>query len=197
VTQALTPAQLYQKAWYQANKETVKQRSREWSAANKDRKAAVDKAYRAANPERMLANASAWAAKNPEKRKAIYTKYRFEKIDKARANEAAYRARNRDACNARVRAWKSKNPHKLAHYFNKRKAAELSAMPAWADLDAMEAVYAEAQRIQAETGVPQHVDHVVPILSKLVCGLHCEANLEVIPASVNTSKQNRYWPDMP
>lgn len=195
--QTLTPAQLYQQAWYQANKERVKQRAREWSAANKERKAAVNKAYRGANQERMLANSAAWVAKNPERRKAIYTKYRTEKLDQARANEAAYRARNREACSARIRDWKARHPHKLTHYFYKRKAAELCAMPSWADLDAMQAVYAEAQRLQAETGVPYHVDHIVPLLSKFVCGLHCEANLRAIPASVNTSKSNRHWPDMP
>lgn len=193
----LTPAQLYQKAWYQANKEAVKQRARDWSAANKERKRATDQAYRAANQERVAANAKAWSERNPEKRLAASAKYRTTKLDKARENEAAYRARNREACNARIREWKSRNPHKLTHYFHKRRAAELQAMPAWADLDAIEAIYAEAQRIQAEMGEPQHVDHIVPIISKLVCGLHCEANLRVLPAVDNLRKNNRSWPDMP
>lgn len=194
---SLTPAQLYQKAWYEANKEKVKQRAREWSAANPEKKSQTNKTYRAGNKERCDANRAAWFAKNPDKRKASYTKYRVEKLDRARANEAAYRARNREACAERIRQWKARNPHKLTHYFHKRRAAELQALPAWADLDAMQAIYEEAQRIQAVTCIPQHVDHIVPILSKLVCGLHCEANLALIPASVNTSKQNRYWPDMP
>jgi len=30
-----------------------------------------------------------------------------------------------------------------------------------------------------------------------VCGLHVEHNLQVIPRSVNQSKNNRRWPDMP
>lgn len=29
------------------------------------------------------------------------------------------------------------------------------------------------------------------------CGLHAHTNLQVIPASVNRSKNNRCWPDMP
>lgn len=195
--QVLSPAQLYQQAWYQANKEKVKQRSRDWSSANKEHKASVDKAYRAANKERCAAKAADWVARNPEKRKAIYTRYRVEKLDKARANEAAYRDRNREICNERIREWKSRNPHKLTHYFHKRRAAELQATPPWADFDAIEAVYADAQCIQAATGIAQHVDHIVPLISKLVCGLHCEANLRPIPASENTKKNNRHWPDMP
>ena len=42
-----------------------------------------------------------------------------------------------------------------------------------------------------------HVDHIVPLKSKIVCGLHCSANLQVIPAIINSSKGNRVWPDMP
>lgn len=32
---------------------------------------------------------------------------------------------------------------------------------------------------------------------KFVCGLHCEANLQVITKSENSKKHNSYWPDMP
>ncbi len=34
-------------------------------------------------------------------------------------------------------------------------------------------------------GFPWEVDHVIPLRSKLVQGLHCEANLRVIPAKLN------------
>lgn len=195
--QVLTPEQIYKQNWYKANRDRLLAKAKEWRLNNPERKSANDRAYREANKEKCLAKAMEWAAKNPEKRKAAYTKYRIEKIDRVRANEAAYRARNRDACNERIRQWKAKNPHKLTHYFHKRRSAELSATPIWADFDAIESIYLEAQRIQSETGIPQHVDHVVPLISKIVCGLHCEANLRVITATENMKKCNRYWPDMP
>lgn len=50
---------------------------------------------------------------------------------------------------------------------------------------------------KASTGVDFEVDHVIPLRSKLVCGLHNEFNLRVIPAIENNKKGNRYWPDMP
>jgi len=78
-----------------------------------------------------------------------------------------------------------------------RRAAEKQATPAWANRKAMLAIYAEAVRLTELTGVEHHVDHIVPLQSPWVCGLHCEANLRIIPSYENQSKSNRWWPDMP
>lgn len=50
---------------------------------------------------------------------------------------------------------------------------------------------------QSSTGIEWQVDHIVPLQSEFVCGLHNEFNLRVISQSENSSKKNRYWPDMP
>lgn len=64
------------------------------------------------------------------------------------------------------------------------------AMPAWADRDAIASFYLEAARVTRETGVSHHVDHVIPLRGKTVCGLHVETNLQILPASVNMAKRN-------
>lgn len=78
-----------------------------------------------------------------------------------------------------------------------RRAAKLQATPSWASEALILAIYEECQLRSEETGIVHHVDHVVPLISDIVCGLHCEDNMQILPASVNLSKGNRHWPDMP
>lgn len=66
------------------------------------------------------------------------------------------------------------------------------ATPRWANKEAVTEIYRERERLVAETGIPHDVDHVVPIVHPEVCGLHCEFNLRVIPASENRSKSNLF-----
>lgn len=65
------------------------------------------------------------------------------------------------------------------------------ATPAWQDKKQIERIYEEAKARSETTGVLHHVDHIIPIKHKAVCGLHVVANLRVVPAVENLSKNNR------
>ncbi len=42
-----------------------------------------------------------------------------------------------------------------------------------------------------ETGIPWESDHMLPLRAKVVSGLNCGDNIQVIPAKLNRSKKNK------
>lgn len=132
--------------------------------------------------ERNPTAASDWAKKN-----RAYNAERFKK----------WREQNLKRQRDRLAAWAQKNPGKVRAKGARRHASKLSATPHWADPVVIEAIYAQAARITRETGERHEVDHAVPLQSPIVCGLHWEGNLQVLPKAENIAKLNRHWPDMP
>jgi hypothetical protein len=104
---------------------------------------------------------------------------------------------NKEKLAVTKKAWKNANKDKMCAADAKRRATKLQATPFWTETKQNLSVFKEAKRIEKETGIKQHVDHIVPLISDLVCGLHVFANLRIIPASENCAKGNRHWPDMP
>lgn len=123
--------------------------------------------------------------------------WRETNAERKRAADRAYRENNLEKVTAKDRAWKYKNKSRLAAHNVRWRGASLKAMPEWADLEKIALVYEEAQFASEFFGIKFNVDHIVPLRSKLVCGLHCEANLQVMRATENAKKGSRYWPDMP
>jgi hypothetical protein len=94
----------------------------------------------------------------------------------------------------KTKNWYALNKDAQIAYANKKKAKKLRALPAWADKKAIKEFYRAAAIKTKETGIKHHVDHVFPLKSQFLCGLHVETNLQVITAEENLKKLNRYWP---
>ena len=93
--------------------------------------------------------------------------------------------------------YSKRNPDKVAAKEARRRALKLNATPKWSDKDEILKFYEASRRLSELLGEWYHVDHIVPLVSDIVCGLHCEANLQILIGKDNLSKGNRYWLDMP
>lgn len=150
-----------------------------------------------------------WLAANPkavaaysEKRKSKKYSYPSKLAPEvSRRNSAEYYRKNREKLAERYRRnaarWLANNPDKSAAKKAARRARKALAQPKWANTFFISEAYHLARLRTKLTGIPWEVDHIVPLKSSLVCGLHVEANLAVITARDNSSKGNRFWPDMP
>lgn len=132
--------------------------------------------WRERNPEKASVRRLAWAKAHPEEHAQQVREWRRANPQKASAAARRSRRANLPADCAKVA---------------RRRASKYQATPKWVDHAAIKSLYARAaeQRL--------HVDHIVPLHSPLVCGLHVHHNLQLLPAAANHRKSNRLWPDMP
>ena len=90
--------------------------------------------------------------------------------------------------------WRKANPDKHCARQNLRRANKLKATPMWlTELQKVQIAckYSVAAMLSKNTEEQYHVDHIVPLKGKTVCGLHVPWNLQVIPAVENLRKSNK------
>ena len=163
--------------------------ARKWAAANKERKAEIQKKYRA-KPEvkrREAEYTKAYKRAHPEKAKQYTQNWRQRNRQKYLDSQRNYYQRKLEY----FKAFKFLNRHKHCANEAKRRSVRKSARVSWADECAILEFYLEAQRRTELTGTPHHVDHILPLQGKTVCGLHVETNLRVVTREENLSKGNR------
>jgi hypothetical protein len=151
--------------------------------------------YRQKNAAQKKARDRKWYRNN---RDLVLARNQTPAVRAARkAAKTSWDAANKDHNREKRRQWTEDNRGRANGYVKARRAAKLCATPAWRNDFFIEEAYDLAVLRTKVMGFPWHVDHIVPLRSKLVCGLHVEHNLAVIPALHNFSKGNRHWPDMP
>jgi 5-methylcytosine-specific restriction endonuclease McrA len=84
----------------------------------------------------------------------------------------------------------------VAFYASNRRAKQAQATPAWLtneQFKQIEEFYSMAKELETVFPWKQHVDHVVPINGKDVCGLHVPWNLQILSMKANLEKGNSQY----
>lgn len=128
----------------------------------------------------------AWNIANKARSNATCLRYKKRKPHMHKVWVAA----NREHCNQYMREWRKTHsittPYAASEKYRK-------VTPKWANRFFLKEAYRLARLRTKMLGVAWEVDHIIPLNHPLVCGLHVETNIRVIPRFANRSRGNRGW----
>ena len=142
-----------------------------------------------------------------ECRREISRIFKINNKDKIIRYNKDYRDNNKKVVKKSKADWLSNNPNYDKEYRRKfhirdraakssrcaeRHANKLNARPIWYERNKIKILYEKAKWLEGITGLKYHVDHIIPLKSDTVCGLHVWANLQILEAGLNISKGNKY-----
>lgn len=145
--------------------------------------------------------------KNKEVLKQKEGKRNEENPEIRRGRDRDYYKRNKKARLSYLKEWRDRNRgyirEKGKDYYRdhkeryiaasaKRHSVKLQATPLWFEKEAVDTLYEKRAQLSVDWGIMLHVDHVVPLQGKNVCGLHCHANLQLLEARMNIVKGNSH-----
>lgn len=168
---------------------------RDYRINNKDKVAAGKRKCYLSNRDHYDSKTKSWVNSNKDGRSKIIKRYYDSNQEAILEKQAIYRDNNREICRQRIKDWYLRNVDKSRAKDCKYRATKLKATPLWLtdnQLEDIVSVYRLARDCELISGQSYHVDHIVPLQGRDVCGLHVAWNLQVIPSDLNLKKSNRH-----
>lgn len=132
-------------------------------------------------------------AEERKERKRLRDKLWYEK-NKARKKETdrLWHEANKEKARAYSREYYTNNKDKSRLRCEKRRQIKIQARPSWyeSEKEEIKNLYRKAK----ELGLV--VDHIVPLNSKVACGLHTLSNLQLLDPIENRSKYNLHLEEL-
>lgn len=147
--------------YYVGNKKKIDKRKHKWYENNKVQHAYSGTIWRQIHREEVNAKSKEWWKNNKEKH-----------------NETA-------------KKWRTNNPEIVARNKRTYLKRKKQAIPQWYETELVKQIYLMRDKLSMLWGIQLHVDHIVPLQSENVCGLHCWDNLQLLEATLNISKSNK------
>jgi hypothetical protein len=120
---------------------------------------------------------------DPSKREANRVRskiWRDENLEQSKKNVSEWQKLNRSRCRESSRRYSLQKASACPPWLSESQRAEI------------ENVYWLALDLRSVSGQEYHVDHIIPLQGKNICGLHVPWNLQVLPADLNISKRNHF-----
>ena len=169
----------------------AKNKNKIYMQNNKEKRRKYEKEYYS-RPDVKKRQSENGAKRYKEKRTEILkqrAEFAANNPDLKKRNED-YRKRNKDKILASMAVYYRANKSRCIENASKRKVSLLNATPKWQTALSCSTKYKESVTMGRLTGIKHHVDHIIPLQGKNVCGLHVPENLRVIPARDNLRKSN-------
>ena|ERR1700679_3784433 len=165
-----------------------------------------DKKYRESHKQQIAISKKLWYENNrviiAKKRKLLY-EINKDQINAERRlkneNNPEIRANQRKMHAAKIsiynKIYRKQNPGIIKAIKAKRRSAKLNCTPLWLtpqDWEKIEEYYIYASLLSETLGILHEVDHIIPLQNKIISGLHCPQNLQILTKKENNKKKNKF-----